>query len=163
VLDVQLLRADHASALLSFEVENRSYFSAWISDRGDEYFEHFADRFDALLAEQRAGLGAYHVTVDDDASITGRFNLILGETGSAELGYRVAQKAAGSGLATAAVGRLCQLSIESYDVVRIGASVSRQNVASQRVLASNDFTQTGPADPAKLGGKQGYRYERVLI
>jgi len=52
------LRTDHASAVLAFELTNRAYFAATISDRGDEFFEHFPERYDALLAEQQAGLAA---------------------------------------------------------------------------------------------------------
>jgi hypothetical protein len=39
--ELQLLRADHAQALLGFETENRAYFAASIPDRGDDYFANF--------------------------------------------------------------------------------------------------------------------------
>ena len=100
---LQRLRRDHAPAILAFETANRAYFAASISDRGDEFFEHFEERHDALLAEQEAGVGAYYVLVDDDGSILGRFNLVFVGEGVAELGYRVAQHATGRGVATAAV------------------------------------------------------------
>ena len=87
--------------MLEFELANRAYFAASISDRGDEFYEQFAERHDALLTEQQAGVGAYHVLVAEDGSVLGRFNLIFGVDGLAELGYRVAQHAAGRGLAGA--------------------------------------------------------------
>ncbi len=37
--ELQRLRADHASAVLDFELANRAYFAASISDRGDEFYE----------------------------------------------------------------------------------------------------------------------------
>src|SRR4051794_4835349 len=77
--ELQLLRADHAAAVLDFETTNRAYFAASISDRGDEFFEHFADVHRARLAEQEAGTGAYYVLLDEDGSVLGRFNLILVE------------------------------------------------------------------------------------
>lgn len=49
----QRLRADHAPTVLAFEIANRTYFAASISDRGEEYFEHFTERLDVLVAEQR--------------------------------------------------------------------------------------------------------------
>lgn len=52
---MERLRADHASALLAFELENRAYFAASIPDRGDEYFASFPARHEALLVEQEAG------------------------------------------------------------------------------------------------------------
>jgi ribosomal-protein-alanine N-acetyltransferase len=57
VPELELLRLDHASALLAFERENRAYFAASIPDRGDEYFAQFDQRHSDLLAEQDAGQG----------------------------------------------------------------------------------------------------------
>lgn len=159
---LELLRADHAPAVLAFERANRAYFAAFISDRGDEYFDHFAERHAALLAEQQAGRGAYYLLTTGDGSVLGRFNLIFTENGTAEVGYRVAQHAAGRGLATAAVRQLCQLAAERHGLRTLKAATSRQNIASQKVLAKAGFVPAGPADPAHLGGKQGTWYQRDL-
>ena len=104
--ELQRLRADHAPAVLAFELANRAYFAAFISDRGDEYYDQFTARHTALLAEQEAGLCACYVLVGDDGSVLGRFNLYDIQYGTAELGYRVAQHVAGRGVATAPVGEL---------------------------------------------------------
>ena len=160
--ELQRLRADHACAVLSFELENRAYFAAWISDRGDEFYEHFAERHDALLAEQQAGARACYVLVEEDGSVAGRFNLFFIEGDSAELGYRVAETAAGRGLATIAVRKLCDLAAEKYGLRRMVAATSRQNIASQKVLTKAGFALVGPAEPADLGGKPGHWYERLL-
>jgi [ribosomal protein S5]-alanine N-acetyltransferase len=58
VPELQPLRADHASAVLAFELANRDYFTASISDRGDEFFDMFTERHNTLLTEQEAGMGA---------------------------------------------------------------------------------------------------------
>ena len=160
--ELQRLRADHASAVLDFELANRGYFAASISDRGDEYYERFTERHHALLSEQHAGVGAYHVLVAEDGSVLGRFNLRFVEDGSAVLGYRVAQHAAGRGLATAAVRELCRLATARYGLRKVRAAASVQNPASQKVLTKAGFLPVGPADPADLGGKPGTWYERVL-
>src|SRR5580704_3295978 len=97
--ELQRLHPGHAPAVLAFELANRSYFAAFISDRGDEFFDQFTERHSALLAEQDAGAGAYYVLVAEDGSVLGRFNLVLAGDGTAELGYRVAQHAAGRGRA----------------------------------------------------------------
>jgi ribosomal-protein-alanine N-acetyltransferase len=162
VPELQQLRADHASAVLSFEVDNRAYFAGWISDRGDDFYEHFAARLDELLADQQAGVGAYYVLVEPDGSILGRFNLYRIDSGGAELGYRVAEAAAGRGLATTAVRELCAMAAVRHGLRRIVAATSRQNTASQKVLAKAGFAVIGPAAPADLGGKPGHRYERIL-
>lgn len=160
--ELQRLRADHAPAVLDFELANRAYFAASISDRGDEFYEHFTERHQAVLSQQQAGVGAYHVLVAEDGSVLGRFNLRFVEDGCAELGYRVAQHAAGRGLATATVRELCQLAPAQYGLRKVRAATSLQNAASQKVLTKAGFLPVGPADPADLGGKPGTWYERVL-
>jgi [ribosomal protein S5]-alanine N-acetyltransferase len=158
--ELQLLRADHAPAVLAFETANRAYFSASISDRGDEFFEHFADVLAARLAEQDAGTGAYYVLVDEDGSVLGRFNLIIAGDGVANVGYRVAEGVAGRGVATAGVRDLCTIAATRHGVRRLRAATSTRNVASQRVLEKAGFMAVGPADPAEVGGEQGTAYER---
>ncbi len=160
--DLQRLRADHAAAVLAFELENRAYFALSISDRGDEFFDRFTERFTALLAEQEAGVGAFHVLVADDGAVLGRFNLLFAGDGTAELGFRVAQRAAGRGVATATVRELCRLAAARYGLHSLRAASARANAASQRVLTKAGFVAVGPADPAHLGGKPGTWYQRGL-
>jgi [ribosomal protein S5]-alanine N-acetyltransferase len=162
VLEVQRLRADHAAAVLAFELANRTYFAASISDRGDDFFDQFTERHSALLAEQEAGLGAFYVLVAEDGSVLGRFNLVFAGDGTAELGYRVAQHIAGRGVATATVRELCQLAADRHALRTLKAATTRENAASQKVLAKAGFVPAGPADPAHLGGKPGTWYQRDL-
>jgi ribosomal-protein-alanine N-acetyltransferase len=163
VPELQRLRADHAPAVLAFELGNRVYFAASISDRGDEFYDRFTERHSALLAEQEAGIGAFHVLVAEDGSVLGRFNLVFAEDGTAKLGYRVAQHVAGRGVATATVRELCGLAAAQYGLRTLRAATSRENAASQKVLARAGFIPVGPADPADLGGKQGTWYQRDLV
>ena len=160
--ELQRLRADHAPAVLAFELANRAYFAASISDRGDEFYEQFTEQHNAMLAEQEAGACAFHVLVGDDGSILGRFNLFGIEAGTAELGYRVARHVAGRGVATAAVRDLCRVAAAQYGLRTLRAATSYGNVASQKVLIKAGFVPVGPADPAHLGGKPGTWYQRDL-
>jgi hypothetical protein len=93
--ELQLVRLDHAPALLVFERENRAYFAAAIPDRGDEFFAEFDARHAQLLEWQAARTDYFHVLVAESGEVVGRVNLIDAADGSAELGYRIAQKAAG--------------------------------------------------------------------
>ncbi|MHB1584427.1 MAG: GNAT family N-acetyltransferase [Acidimicrobiales bacterium] len=160
--ELQLVRSDHGPAILTFELENRGYFSESISDRGDDYFDGFDQRHHELLGEQEAGVGASYVLVDDDGSILGRFNLYRIQEGVAEVGYRVGQRAAGRGVATAALRELCQLATSQHGLRLLRAATSDHNIASQRVLTKAGFVPAGPADPADIGGKQGRWYRRDL-
>ena len=100
--------------------------------------------------------------VAEDGSVLGRFNLYRFEDGTAELGYRVAQHAAGRGLATATVRELCRLAAARHGLHTLRAATSRENTASQKVLTKAGFVPAGPADPADIGGKQGTWYQRDL-
>lgn len=160
--ELQRLDAGHAPAVLAFELANRAYFAASVSDRGDEFYDRFADRHSAMLAEQEAGLCAFYVLVAEDGSVLGRFNLYDLADGTANLGYRVAQHVAGRGVATATVRELCRLAAARHGLRTLRAATSLANVASQKVLAKAGFVPVGPAHPADLGGKPGTWYQRDL-
>ncbi|SEL13657.1 GNAT family N-acetyltransferase [Streptacidiphilus jiangxiensis] len=160
--ELKQLDADDASTVLAFELENRDYFAASISDRGDAFFDGFAERHAAALAEQATGRCAFYVLVDEDGSILGRFNLYDLRDGRADLGYRVAERVAGRGVATGAVRELCGLAVTRHGLRTLRAATSHANTASQRVLAKAGFVPVGRAEPSDLGGKQGTWYERDL-
>ncbi|WP_314225262.1 GNAT family N-acetyltransferase [Streptomyces zaehneri] len=160
--ELKRLHAGHAPAVLAFELANRAYFAASVSDRGDEFYDRFTDRYGALLAEQEAGVCAFYVLVGEDGSVLGRFNLYDLKDGTAELGYRVAQHVAGRGVATATVRELCRLAAARHGLRTLRAGTSRENVASRKVLTKAGFVPVGPAEPADLGGKPGAWYQRDL-
>jgi ribosomal-protein-alanine N-acetyltransferase len=162
VPELQRLDASHAPAVLDFELANRTYFAASISDRGDEFYDQFTDRHRALLADQEAGICACYVLVADDGSVLGRFNLYDIGDGTADLGYRVAQHVADRGVATKSVRELCRIAAARHGLRTLRAATSHGNAASQKVLAKAGFVPVGPATPADLGGKSGTWYQRDL-
>lgn len=160
--ELEQLHADHAPAVLTFELVNRVYFAASVTDRGDEFFDQFSDRYSAFLAEQEAGICAFYVLVANDDSVLGRFNLYDVEDCTAKLGYRVAQQVTGRGVATATVRELCRIAAARHGLCTLRAATSHDNVASQKVLTKAGFVPVGPATPADLGGKSGTWYQRDL-
>ncbi|MGH8791971.1 MAG: GNAT family N-acetyltransferase [Stackebrandtia sp.] len=157
--DLQLLRLDHAPALLAFEQENRAYFAASVPDRGDEYFADFDARHRGLLAEQADGICYFHVLVDDDGHVLGRVNLIDVADGCAELGYRIAEKSAGQGLAASGVRQVCGLAGAKYGLSRLRAKTTLDNAGSRAVLARAGFA---PAGDIVLNGRPGRGYTRTV-
>ncbi len=157
--EMQLLRPDHASALLAFERENRAYFAASVPDRGDDYFARFDERLRGLLAEQEAGVCYFHVLVGAEDEVLGRINLMDVADGAAELGYRIAERAAGRGLATRAVRKLCDLAANSYGLTFLRAATTLDNAASRAVLARSGFAVVGET---QLSGRPGLSYRRSL-
>lgn len=160
--ELQALGADHAAAVLAFELANRDYFVQSISDRGDQYFDHFAEQHVCLLTDQQAGRALFCVLVDADGGVIGRFNVEFGDDRTARLGYRIGQSVSGRGLATRYVGELCDELARSRRADRLRAATSSANIASQRVLIKSGFILLGAADPTDLGGKSGCWYQREL-
>ncbi|MFE4329182.1 GNAT family N-acetyltransferase [Streptomyces sp. NPDC056831] len=160
--ELQLLRPDHAPALLAFEQENRAFFAASVPDRGDEYFAHFEARLAALLAEQAAGICRFHVLVDTgsegEGEILGRFNLVDIADGSAELGFRIAEKVTHRGLATATVRQICTLAATEYGLTTLRAAAALDNTASRAVLTRTGFVPTG--EELLLNDRPGLGYVR---
>ncbi|OEJ29656.1 GNAT family N-acetyltransferase [Streptomyces agglomeratus] len=158
------LRAEHARAVLAFERENRAYFARSIPDRGDDYFAHFDSRHAALLAEQETGACHFHLLLDDHGDVLGRVNLVdvnlVDDTDStADLGYRVAERAAGRGLAGAAVREIRARAATDYGLTALTAATTLDNPASRAVLTRNGFVPVGDID---LGGRPGTRYQLRL-
>ncbi|WP_343978462.1 GNAT family N-acetyltransferase [Kribbella koreensis] len=158
-LRLERLRAEHADALLAFEVENRGYFASHISDRGDAFFAEFGERLAELLIDQDAGELHFHVLVEDDGQIVGRVNLVDVADGSAELGYRIAERWTGRGLATAAVRELCELAAGEYGLKELRAGTNLTNVGSQKVLERTGFVRVGERE---YGGRPGIEYVLAL-
>ncbi|MEV4809570.1 GNAT family N-acetyltransferase [Micromonospora avicenniae] len=154
--ELQRLTAGHADALLDFERDNREFFGRSVPDRGDDYFTGFATHHAELLAVQAAGLRHYHLLLDDDGSVLGRFNLVdVTADGSADLGFRVAERATGRGVATDGVRRVCALAREEYGLRRLYASAALDNAGSLGVLRRTGFT---PVGAVVLSGRPGRRH-----
>ncbi len=138
---------------------NRAYFAASINDRGDEFFANFGEQYRALLAEQEAGAGYFHVLVDEHDAVMGRFNLYGVVNGTAEVGYRVAQRVSGRGVATSGLRALCRIASDEYGLRTLSAKAGNENAASQRVLAKVGFIAIGSIEVA---GREGARFELAL-
>jgi [ribosomal protein S5]-alanine N-acetyltransferase len=156
VPELQRLRAGHAPAVLAFELANRAYFAASVSDRGDEFYDQFTERHNALLAEQEAGTGAFYVLVDEHGGVVGRFNLYELSGGTAVVGYRVAEQVSGHGVATSGLRELCRIAREDLGLLTLTAATSNENVASQRVLRKAGFVYVAPTEVA---GREGALFE----
>ncbi|GHF97845.1 GNAT family N-acetyltransferase [Streptomyces filamentosus] len=142
---LERIRSDHAPAVLAFEAENRAFFAGRVPDRGDAYFADFDTRHRELVEAQEAGELHFHVLVAEGGEVLGRINLndVDPEAGTAELGYRLAEKATGRGLATYGVREVIRRAAEEYGLRRLTAVVSHGNDASRAVLARAGFGAVG--------------------
>ena len=153
--ELQRLASCHLDAALKFERENRAYFARSMTDRGDAFYEALAEHHQTLLDEQNVGTCAFFLLMERDGSIVGRFNLYDIDGSTARVGYRVAERAAGRGLATEALIELCRRAAADYELQMLSAETSVANRASQRVLEKAWFT---PAGPCVVAGKPGRRF-----
>jgi [ribosomal protein S5]-alanine N-acetyltransferase len=140
--ELQRLRLDHGPALLAFELENRAYFAASIPDRGDDYFASFDERHRELLGWQADGTDFPHVLVEP-----------------ANLGYRIAERAAGRGVATEAVRQVRALAVAEYGLTELRAAAKVDNIASRAVLTRNGFVPVGETE---LNGQPAVTYRLDL-
>ena len=141
---LELLTADHARPLDRFERTNRAFFAARVGDRGHDYFAHFDDRLAALVREMDEGTSLFFVIVSEDGEVLGRVNIVdIDRPEATELGFRVAERAQGRGIATqgvlAALDTAARTGVET-----VKARVALQNVPSRRVLEHCGFELTGP-------------------
>jgi [ribosomal protein S5]-alanine N-acetyltransferase len=151
VFRLQPVTLQQEAAVLAFEKVNRAYFAESINDRGDEFFEQYSERHRRLIAEQEARVSSFQVLVDDLGEVVGRFNLYDIVDRTARVGYRVAERVSGRGVATSGLLMLCRTAREDLGLSTLTAVTSNDNVASQRVLIKAGFAYVAPTDV--VGGR----------
>ncbi|WP_165856366.1 GNAT family N-acetyltransferase [Marinobacter sp. JSM 1782161] len=140
------LRHDDSDALLAFERDNRHWFERFIESRGEAFYSarSVADHVRTSLAEHADGVMFPGLVVQGGA-LLGRVNLreIDRTRGTARLGYRVAENAAGQGVGRFAVSAIVDLARTTYKLRQLTAFVSVDNPASRRVLERQGFRVVG--------------------
>ena len=153
-MDIKPITKADAAIILDFELENRDWFEQSVPPRSEHFLtlEGMSEAVDLLLAEMKDGEGAYYL-VFFGGEIAGRVNFSKTGAAEAELGYRVAKKYAGRGIATNAIQRMLPKVKDALVIDRIFAKTSFDNVASIKVLQKCGFRQTGTGTAAQLHGK----------
>jgi ribosomal-protein-alanine N-acetyltransferase len=141
------LEVGDAGALADAYLRNRDQLSAVEPTREESFYTAAAqeDRLGRIEQRQRDGIQRSYVMARGDR-IVGTANLqniVRGALCSADVGYWVDIGEAGRGLATTTVATLCRIADTELDLHRLAASTGIDNVASQRVLAKNGFTEYG--------------------
>ncbi|MEU8678382.1 GNAT family protein [Streptomyces sp. NPDC048560] len=139
-----------AGPLASALTRSRLYMRPWEPARTEAFYTERGqtERLTVLLADRDAGRAMPWVIADEEDRAVGAFTLSsieLGPFRSGRLGYWVDVDRAGRGLATAAVGRICELARDGFGLHRVEAGTVVENAASQRVLAKCGFEQFGTA------------------
>jgi len=141
-LKVRLLSLSDSQRLLRFELQNQHWFEQFIEPRPEGFLTQ--EGIEAHLRwclYQRQHRRMYPMIIEKQSGdIAGRVNLYKVDLaiGNGWLGYRIAESAVGSGLASRAVAvaidKARKLGLRS-----LTATASVENIASQRVLIKNGF------------------------
>lgn len=134
--------------LLHFEQENRAFFESHVTARPVGYHTPAGIQaaVERALREAQEDLGYQYLIRDAQSRLIGRINLSHVRRAhffSAELGYRIAQRACGQGYASAAVRQVLDLAFGPLGLQRLEAHARATNPASVRVLQRCGFVQFG--------------------
>ncbi|MFE3517075.1 GNAT family N-acetyltransferase [Streptomyces sp. NPDC059166] len=157
--------ADAASFAVTLS-RSRAHMRKWEPVRPEVFYttEGQTARLTGLLADRDAGRAMPWVLADEEDLVVGAMTLASIERGpfrNARLGYWIDVDRAGRGLATAAVGRVCELARDGLGLHRIAAGTVVDNAASQRVLAKAGFELYGTA-PRYLHINGAWRDHRMF-
>lgn len=141
---IRTLRSSDVEELLAFELENRTWFERHVAPRSADFYSTEGVRTHIATYLSDFSQGSWHpfVIVEPDGKIVGRANLksIGSSDRSAEVGYRIAEKACGRGLATLALRHLTYVAKVRWGLVRLVAYVDGRNIGSIKVLNRCGFS-----------------------
>ena len=123
-------------------LENREFLAPYEPPRGERFYTVDGQRERIEENDQKT------FAILDGERIVGTVtlsNIVLGPFQSANLGYWVAERVNGRGLATSAVAEVAEFAFGELGLHRLEAATLVDNVASQRVLEKNGFERIGVA------------------
>ena len=139
---IRPLTVEDAGELTALLVENRAFLAPFEPPRDERFYTVEGQR------ERLEREGPHDFAILDRERIAGTMqlsNIVRGPLQSANLGYWVAERANGKGLATTAVGELIPIAFGELGLHRLEAGTLVDNLASQRVLEKNGFERIGTA------------------
>jgi [ribosomal protein S5]-alanine N-acetyltransferase len=139
---IRPLELPDAGELAALVVENRAFLAPFEPERGQRFYTVDGQR--EWIAND--ALRAFAILDGDRIAGTVTVsNIVRGPLQSANLGYWVAERLGGRGLATAAVGEAADVAFGELGLHRLEAGTLVDNVPSQRVLKKNGFEPIGLA------------------
>ena len=140
---IRRLTANDADELAAVLVENRAFLAPFEPDRDERFYTAEGQR-ERLQHDDHQ----HAFAILEGERIVGTVslsNVVRGPLQSANLGYWVAERVNGRGIATNAVGELIPIAFGELGLHRLEAGTLVDNVASQRVLLKNGFEEIGIA------------------
>jgi ribosomal-protein-alanine N-acetyltransferase len=136
--------------LVALYSENRQFLAPWQPIRSDAYFTEPGQReaVELALTQKATGSAVPLAIVDRSGVLAGTLTLasiIRGAFQSCSVGYWLAERAQGQGLATDALREAADLAFGELRLHRVQAETLTHNARSQRVLQRVGFEQYGVA------------------
>jgi ribosomal-protein-alanine N-acetyltransferase len=139
---VRRLRSTDAGQLAALLVDNREFLAPFEPVRDERFFT--ADGQQERIAQETAHVFAI-LAGDRMVGTVTISNIVYGPFQSANLGYWVAERVRGHGLATRAVAEVVDIAFGELGLHRLEAATLVDNRPSQRVLEKNRFDRIGLA------------------
>ncbi len=139
---IRRLTLEDAGELAAVLVENREFLAGSSPIGAESFFTAAGQR------ERIENGGSERFAILDGGRIAGTVsmsNIVLDPLHSATLGYWVAERVNGRGLATRAVREIIGIAFEELGLHRLEAATLVDNAPSQRVLEKNAFERIGLA------------------
>jgi ribosomal-protein-alanine N-acetyltransferase len=142
------MRVADAKGMLALRVANRYFFEPWEPDSSRELYTPEGQRRDLVQREDDWHTDrrySFAIAAPDGEIVGGIVlsNVIRGALQSANVGYYVAEKHNGRGIATEAVRQVVRFAFEEIGLHRVEAGVMPHNPRSMRVLEKAGFTRIG--------------------
>jgi ribosomal-protein-alanine N-acetyltransferase len=139
---IRPLTSEDAGELWELLVENREFLAPFEPVRNGRFFTIDGQR-ERIETDRSQAFGI--LAGDRIAGTATMSNIAYGPFRSANLGYWVAERLNGRGLATRAVGEVIEIAFGELRLHRLEAATLVDNVPSQRVLEKNGFEPIGLA------------------
>jgi [ribosomal protein S5]-alanine N-acetyltransferase len=139
---IRPLTVDDAGELAARLVENRDFLAPFEPDRGERFYT-VEGQLERLEGEDKHAFAI--LDGERIAGTIGMSNIVRRHLLSANLGYWVAERVNGRGLATKVVGEVIPVAFGALGLHRLEAGTLVDNLASQRVLEENGFEPIGIA------------------
>jgi [ribosomal protein S5]-alanine N-acetyltransferase len=148
-MDVRLrpLEPGDAALLAWLYASQRTFLAPFDPPRPDSFYTLEGQQLELdLLERERANDRLYRFLIEADGEPAGAISvsrITRGPFQNAGLGYWVSQSMNGRGIATHAVGLVCEWGFGEAGFHRLEAATLVDNIASQKVLRRNRFTEIG--------------------
>jgi [ribosomal protein S5]-alanine N-acetyltransferase len=139
---IRPLTVDDAGELAARLVENRDFLAPFEPDRGERFYT-VEGQLERLEGEDKHAFAI--LDGERIAGTIGMSNIVRRHLLSANLGYWVAERVNGRGLATKAVGEVIPVAFGELGLHRLEAGTLVDNLASRRVLEKSGFEEIGIA------------------